>query len=94
MKLYHGTTDELPIKDFILPSNQTRVLRESFRNYNTGVVFLTSSLPSAEKYAKKAASKFGGNPVVYSCVPVGALPQEHNHEILCRKAVVTNVLIY
>ena len=89
MKLYHGTTDKLPIKNFILPASQTRVLREDFRNYNTGVVFLTSSLPSAEKYAKKAASKFGGNPVVYDCIPVGTLSNNDNHETLCRKAVVT-----
>ena len=54
---YHGTSDILPIKNILLPANQTGNLREDWRKKLTNKVFFTDSLMSAQKYAKKSTKK-------------------------------------
>lgn len=53
MKFYHGTTDALKVRRLLLPPNYTKVLREGFRRKLHDTVFLTASLPSAERYVQK-----------------------------------------
>lgn len=72
LTFYHGTSDALDIS-CILPAAETGFLREDWRKKLTDKVFLTDSLYSAQKYAKKACSKFGGNPVVYVVRPVSLI---------------------
>ena len=63
MEFYHGTSDVFDIKE-LLPAIETGNLREEWRKKLTNKVFFTNSLLSAEVFAKKAAQKYGGNPVV------------------------------
>lgn len=63
---YHGTSTALNLGHVLLPANETNVLREAFRKKLRNVVFITTSKVSAERYAKKAAQRFGGEPVVYT----------------------------
>lgn len=53
--LYHATSRslELSLGDWILPPCETRNLRETQRKKNLDVVFATTTLHSAIKYAKK-----------------------------------------
>lgn len=88
MILYHGTSDILPIKDFILPPVLTNSLREEFRTTILDYVFLTSSKVSAEKYAKKAVEKFGGSPIIYECETIEEVYKIHNNEFITRKAKI------
>ena len=67
-KYYHGTSDIFNI-NIILPPIETGIIREDFRKNNKNVVYITSSLGSAQKYAQKAAILFGGKPIVYEVEP-------------------------
>lgn len=66
---YHGTSTALDVGQVLLPANETTVLREEFRKKLRNVVFITTSMVSAERYAKKAVQRFGGQPVVYTVKP-------------------------
>ena len=87
MKYYHGTSSSLDVGSYLLPSIDTDVLREDFRSKLRDVVFVTSSVVSAEKYSKKAVEKFGGNPVVMVVSPIGSR-RINNNEYVCDKAIV------
>lgn len=65
---YHGTTNLFKILE-IKPPVETKIIREAFRKNNRNVVYVTSSLGSAQRYAQKAVIKFGGDPVVYRVEP-------------------------
>ena len=86
MKFFHGTSDIFNIKK-ILPSSQTQVLREEWRKNNQDIVFVTSSLYSAKRYAKKSAEKFGGSPVVYIVKPIN-WSLRHGNEYVCDWAMI------
>ena len=88
MRYYHGTSDAILINSFILPPSETDCKRETHRNKLTDVVFFTTSLPSAIKYAKKASVKFGGNPLVYVVEPVGEVYYIANNEYVSEKAII------
>ena len=66
MEFYHGTSDALNIGKLLLPPVITENLREDWRTKHHDKVFFTTSLLSAEMYAKKACKKYGGKPVVDS----------------------------
>ncbi|MCD7996496.1 MAG: hypothetical protein LUH21_04600 [Clostridiales bacterium] len=68
-KFYHGTSSALDIGNKILPPCDTGVLRENFRKEQMNRVFCTRSLLAAYKYARKAAMKYGGSPVIYLVSP-------------------------
>ena len=87
MKYYHGTSSSLDVGFYLLPSIDTDVLREDFMSKLRDVVFVTSSVVSAEKYAKKAVERFGGDPVVMVVSPIGAR-RINNNEYVCDKAIV------
>ena len=84
---YHGTTDSFMLNNVLLPATETGNLRESFRLKNRDVVFVTTSLPAAIKYAYKAANEFGGNPIVYKVKPINYW-QNNLTEYICRKAII------
>lgn len=86
MKFFHGTSDIFNINK-ILPSSQTQILREEWRKNNQDIVFVTSSLYSAKRYAKKSAEKFGGSPVVYIVKPINWSPR-HGNEYVCDWAMI------
>ena len=65
---YHGTTDLFKIS-VIKPPVDSKIIREDFRENNKNVVYVTTSFGSAQRYAYKAAKKFGGNPIVYKVEP-------------------------
>ncbi len=85
MAYYHGTSDVFDMKE-ILPAIETGNLREDWRKKLTNKVFFTDSLLSAEKFAKKAAMKYGGNPVVYEVKPVGDVWHVNTNEYVADKA--------
>ena len=71
MTYYHGTSDIFETGAYILPASRTHILREDWRKKDLDVVFSTISYKSAYMYAKKAAEKYGGSPVVYRVIPLG-----------------------
>ena len=77
MIFYHGTTTNFNLKqgDFLLPAIITGNLREEWRKKYKDKVFFTNSLLSAQKFAKKAASKYGGEPIIYIVKP--SIPYYH-----------------
>lgn len=85
---YHGTSTALEINDTILPSNITGILREDFRENNRDVVYITTSLLSARKFAGKAAEKYGGNPIIYLVKPCGWVAERIPNEYICESAKV------
>ena len=85
---YHGTSDILDVKKMILPPIQTKNLREEWRKKYVDKVFFTTSLLSAENYAKKACKKYGGNPVVYIVKPIGQYFNRMDCEYIADKAKV------
>jgi len=90
-KFYHGTTTYFNLKtgDKILPPNLSDKKREIFRNYNDDIVYVTTSVVSAEKYAKKAAFTFGGTPVVFEVKPdMDSLQRRINNEYICDCATI------
>jgi len=68
-KYYHGTSTALNISNFLLPPTETDCIREDYRKNNRDLVYITSSLGSAERYAWKAVKKFGGKPIIYQVEP-------------------------
>ena len=95
MKYYHGTSTaiKLNIGDMILPPLITSNLREEWRKKLTNKVFFTDSLHSAERYAKKAADKYGGEPVVYIVKPIGDIWCPNNTEYVADKAKILAVVL-
>lgn len=88
---YHGTTDALPICGMVLPPDVTSVQRE-FRVKDTDKVFFTNSAKSARYYAKKAAMKFGGNPILLVVEPVGRYTPTNDTEFISKKAKIVGRL--
>lgn len=68
LTFYHGTSDALDIS-CILPAAETGFLREDWRKKLTDKVFLTDSLYSAQKYAKKACSIVWRKSSCICCTP-------------------------
>lgn len=66
---YHGTSTKVKVNNKLLPPIYTNNLRETFRKNFQDKVFITDSKISAEKYAKKAKSYFGGEEVIYIVKP-------------------------
>lgn len=89
---YHGTSDALQIEDMILPAAFTGRLREEWRMKLVDKVFLTNSVRSAKQYAKKAAAKFGGEPIVYLVKPIGELWELGQSEFVADAAEIVSVL--
>lgn len=87
MKYYHGTS--LTGLKEILPLAETTVLREDFRKKFLDCVFVTPLKKSAEAYARKCASRFGGTPVVYEVKPVNPI-NINAAQYICDKAFVIN----
>lgn len=85
---YHGTTDTFNVGKYILPPVKTENKREEWRMKYTDKVFFTTSMLSAEMYAKKACKKYGGNPVIYVVKPVGQYFSRMNTEYIADKALV------
>lgn len=72
MRYYHGTSDIIQFEDNTIKSAlDTGILRESWRTKLLDKVFMTTSLVSAARYARKASNTFGGNPVIYVVEPIG-----------------------
>lgn len=94
MIYYHGTSTNLNlyIGDLLLPPIITQNLREDWRKKLTNKVFFTSSLMSAERYAKKASIKFGGEPVVYIVKPIGDIWNPNISEYVADKAKIIAVV--
>ena len=76
---YHGTSTALNIERLV-PALESGVLREDWRTKLTNKVFFTDSFRSARQYAKKAAQKYGGDPIVYVIEPVGDIWNVNNTE--------------
>ena len=83
---YHGTSTALNIKEYIFPPIYTQIKREEWRAKHIDKVFTTTSLLSAQNYAKKACNKYGGKPVIYRVKPMGNLWNRINGEFLSDKA--------
>ena len=90
LKMYHGTSDIFSIKK-ILPPIESGNLREEWRTKIRDKVFITPSILSAEKFARKAALKFGGNPIVYEVCPHGQVDNINNNEFICDSADIIRV---
>ena len=71
MRYYHGTS--IVGLEEILPPIDTNNLREDFRSGFQDCIFVTPLKKSAEMYARKCVSKFGGAPIVYEVEPVNPL---------------------
>lgn len=87
MTYYHGTS--ITGLTEILPPAETNVLREDFRTKFLDYVFVTPLKKSAESYARKCATKFGGSPVVYEVKPVNPI-NINTAQYICDKAFVLN----
>ena len=88
MNFYHGTSDILGIEDTLLPPIYTNILREDWRKKNQDVVFLTISRLSAERYARKACTKFGGSPIIFKAVPIGDCFNIYTNEYIAEMAKI------
>lgn len=88
MTYYHGTSSAVQIRGVIFPPSVTNNQREDFRTKHTDQVFLTDSIVSARKYAKSSCQKYGGNPVVYTVVPIGNKWKRKDTEYLADYALV------
>lgn len=93
MKLYHGSTIQLGYPNVILPAMSTGIQRETWRKNKRDVVFLTTSLPSAEKYARKAVEHFGGQPVVYTIGGCKGLIRARDGEYHAELATVVDIKV-
>ena len=89
VRFYHGTSSVFKIER-LLPSLETGILREGWRKTLCDKVFFTDSLMSAHGYAKKAAKKFGGEPVVYEVSPVGDIWHLANNEYVSDEATIVS----
>jgi hypothetical protein len=70
---FHGTSTACDIEDELLPPGKTGILQESTRKKNLDRVFFTKDKNSAQIYAGRATSTFGGDPVVYKVEPSGEI---------------------
>ena len=89
---YHGTTDALHLEGALMPPLCTGIQRESWRTRYLECVFFTNSMKSARSYAKKAASKYGGEPIVYVVEPVGEYSELSNTEYISAKAKIVGIM--
>ena len=89
---YHGTSDIFQISKIILPPIYTGNLREEWRKKNKDIVFFTTSLLSAKKFARKAAEKYGGSPIIYEVIPIGPYYNTTNGEYIAEKARVIKIV--
>lgn len=87
---YHGTSNVLKFKT-LFPANETGILREGWRRKLINKVFFTTSMHSAQKYARKASDKFGGIPIVYVVKPKGDIWYLHSSEYVADSADVISV---
>lgn len=89
-KYYHGTSDIFDFdEDIVLPSRSTGNTREKKSN----LVWVTTSKGSAEKYAFKAADKFGGHPIVYEVEPDwDTLAHRMDFEYTCYFAYIEKII--
>lgn len=85
---YHGTSNIFSIKKYLLPPLHTGNLREDWRKKNKNVVFFTTSLLSASKFARKACEKYGGEPVIYEVKPIGQYFSTINGEYISERALI------
>lgn len=94
MAYYHGTSTNLnlSIGGLLLPPIITQNLREDWRKKLTNKVFFTSSLMSAERYAKKASIKFGGEPIIYIVKPIGDIWNPNTSEYVADKAKIIAIV--
>ena len=92
MTFYHGTTDAFNIKNVLLPPTYTNNLREEWRKKYQNMVFFTTSLLSASKFARKACDKYGGNPVIYEVRPIGQYFNTIHGEYISEKAKIVRVV--
>lgn len=71
---WHGTTTALlPSGSYrLLPPEQTGCITEPDRARNLDQVFFTCTKAYAGIYAMRAARRYGGQPVIYRVIPVGA----------------------
>lgn len=88
---YHGTSDIFRMTR-ILPAVETGILREDWRKKLTDKVFFTDSEGSARRFARKAAAKYGGNPVVYVVKPEGEIIHVNTNEYVAESASIEGVL--
>ena len=90
MKYYHGTSTalKLNIGDNLLPPTITHNLREEWRKKLINKVFFTDSLYSAARYAKRAADKYGGEPIIYEIKPLGDVWCPNTTEYVADKAKI------
>lgn len=93
IEFYHGTSDIIAIKEFLLPPIYTDVKRELGRIKLVDCVFLTTSLLSACGYANKACNRFGGNPIVYVVEPIGDVSHVMNNEYIVEKGIIKDMII-
>ena len=89
---YHGTSDVFDITR-ILPPLVTGNKREAWRKKYTNKVFFTTSLLSAKGYAKKACSRFGGEPIVYVVRPVGDTWYVNTNEYVSDEAEIVEIAV-
>ena len=85
---YHGTSTTFNIGQVLLPPIFTGNLREDWRKNNQDVVYMTTSLDSAKRYAKKACEKCGGEPVIFEVRPIGWCSNRVNQEYVAEKAKI------
>ena len=88
---YHGTSDALKISN-LLPPCETCILREDWRKDLVNKVFFTDSLYSARKFAKKACTKFGGNPIEYVVQPTGDIWHVNTNEYVADSTAILRVV--
>ena len=92
---YHGTTDLFDLSNGRRSAAETGNLREDWRKILQEKVFVTTSLLSACKYAKKAAQKYGGNPAVYRVQPdLGSIEHRMDAEYITDFADVVDKLSF
>lgn len=92
MTFYHGTTDVFNVNKVLLPPTYTNNLREEWRKKYQNMVFFTTSLLSASKFARKACDKYGGNPVIYEVRPIGQYFNTIRGEYISEKAKIVRVV--
>ena len=90
MIFYHGTTTVFNLMkgDTLLPAIITGNLREDWRKKHIDKVFFTNSLLSAEKFAKKAANKYGGKPIVFIVKPEPPYYHINTNEFIADRAII------
>lgn len=76
-----------------MPPIITNNKREEWRKKYNNKVFFTTSILTANKFARKACEKYGGNPVVYEVKPIGQYFNTINGEYISDKAIITRVVI-